>query len=170
MIFSRLRSGLTLLALVVLLLVGVTWAWSAVTEPFPQDEPPAVCSPVVVSAGTKVYPDQVAVSVLNAGEREGLASRTMAELDEQGFSRADLSNAPPDTEVGGVEIWAVSPASPAVRLVQTYLGEDVRVVRRDTTALGVNIVVGDDFKQVVKGRKWVRAVNDTEICSPPEGE
>lgn len=170
MMFARLRSSLTLLALVVLLLVGVTWAWAAVTEPFPEDEAAAACSPVAVSAGTKVYPDQVAVSVLNAGGREGLASRTMAELDERGFSRGDLSNAPADTEVGGVEIWTDNPGSPAVRLVRTFLGDDVRVVRRDTTALGVNVVVGDEFAKVLAGRKWVKATDDTEICSPPEGE
>ncbi|MEJ7834427.1 MAG: LytR C-terminal domain-containing protein [Nocardioides sp.] len=170
MMFARLRSGLTLLALAVLLLVGVSWGWSAVTEPFPEDEATAACSPVAVSAGTKVYPDQVAVSVLNAGAREGLASRTMAELDERGFSRAELSNAPADTELGGVEIWTENPGSPAVRLVLTFLGEDVRVVRRDTTALGVNIVVGDNFEKVVEGRKWVKAADDVQICSPPEGE
>jgi hypothetical protein len=169
---ARARMVGTLVVLVVLLLIGVRWGWLAVTAPFPDlgSEESALCEDVTVAAGEKVYPDQVTVSVLNAGEREGLASRTMVALVGHGLSQGQRANAPDGTEVDKVEIWTDDPQSPAVRLVATYLGKrgkGVEVVRRDPVKVGVNVVVGDDFGSVVKGRKSVAASEDTTICSPP---
>lgn len=167
---ARIRSAATMVGLVVLLLIGVVWAWSAVTEPFPEDEETVTCDLVSVAKGEKVYPDQVTVSVLNAGNEEGLANRTMAALVKAKLVEGDLDNAPDDADVSGVEIWTDDEDNPAVLLVASYLGKDVKVVRRDPPLPGVNVVVGEDFTKVTKGRKSVAATEDTTICGPSTAE
>jgi hypothetical protein len=164
---TQLRTALTLLVLCGLLVIGVTWGWSSVTKPFPGKADAPICVTHSVSAGDRVYPQQVTVSVLNAGTREGLAGRTMQLLVDDGFAEGHLDNAPRGTDVSRAEIWSADPTSPAVRLVASRLGHGVDVVRRDSSSPGVVVVVGDDFTDLRKGRKSVVAQEDTEICSPP---
>ncbi len=164
---AKTRSAITMLGLLVLLLAGVVWAWSAVSEPFPEREEAATCNSTVVEEGEKVYPDQVTVSVLNAGTSEGLADRTLTELELAGLDRGELANAPDGTEVNLVQIWAEDPKNPAVKLVISFLGKDAKVVRREAPLPGVNVVVGEKFSGVVKGRKSAPAREQATICSPP---
>jgi hypothetical protein len=163
---ARIRSALTLVGLVVVLLAGVAWAWSAVSEPFPEREEAATCSSTVIEAGEKVYPDQVTVSVLNAGTSEGLADRTMTSLVAEGLDEGELGNAK-GTDISGVEIWAEDPDSPAVKLVISFLGKDTEVVRRDVPLPGINVVVGEEFPGVREGREFAAADEEATICSPP---
>ena len=164
---DRLRTMLTLGVLLLLLVVGAAWGWSAATKPFPGRVDPPICVDTTIEPGSRVFPDQVTVSVLNAGGREGLAGRTMRLFTDEGFGRGNLGNAPEDTDVADVQVWTDTPGSPAVRLVASRLGKKVPVVRRDTTTAGVTVVVGDRFDDLVKGRKAVRAREETTICSPP---
>ncbi len=169
-LLRKFRSLATLVVLGVLMLVGVTWGWSAVTAPLPTYEDPPVCENTTLAAGDKVYPDQITVSVINAGKREGLASQTMEQLVAKGFVRGGIANAPSQTKVAGAEIWTDDPQSAAVRLVATYLGKKARGVAirdRESDELGINVVVGDQFKAVVTGRKGLAAKSDATICSPP---
>ena len=169
-LLRRFRSLATLGALGVLLLIGVTWGWSAVTAPLPESEDPPICEEVTVAAGDKVYPDQVTVSVLNAGTRQGLASNTMEALVNKGFAKGGNANATSRADVAGAEIWTDEPESAAVALVASYLaknGKGVAIREQEPTELGVNVVVGDQFGAVVKGRKAVTAAEDTTVCSPP---
>ncbi len=163
---AHLRSALTLVGLVVLLLAGVAWAWAAVTEPFPEREKAAVCTASVIAEGEKVYPDQVTVSVLNAGDSEGLADRTMSDLVESGLDRGVVGNAPADTEVNVAQIWTEDPGNPAVLLVKSFLGKQAKIVRRDPPLPGVNVVVGEEFTGAKQGRKSVKAREESSICSP----
>ncbi len=70
-------------------------------------------------------------------------------------------------EVEVVQIWTLDPESPAVQLVASRLGEGVEIERRDPPGVGVTVVVGDRFEDLVKGNRAVVAETDTEICSPP---
>ncbi len=169
-LLRRFRSLATLAVLGVLMLVGVTWGWSAVTAPLPTYEDPPVCENTTLAAGDKVYPDQVTVSVINAGKREGLAGQTMEQLVAKGFVRGEIANAPSQAKVSGAQIWTDDPKSAAVVLVATYLskkGRGVEIKEQESDALGINVVVGDQFKAVVAGRKAVAAKSDATICSPP---
>ena len=110
------------------------------------------------------------MSVINAGSKEGLAGQTMQALVEAGFVEGELGNAPASAEVTGAQIWTDDPKSSAVRLVASYLsknGRGVAIADEETELFGVNILVGDKFNAVVKGRKAVAAGADTTICSPP---
>lgn len=164
---ARLRTALTLGALALLLLVGVLWGWSAVTAPFPETIKTAICTTATVPAGTKVYADQVTVSVANAGDSEGLAGRTMQLPTDAGFGEGSIDNAPPDADVEFAEIWTDDRSNPAVRLVASRLGDRARVIAAESDLPGVTVIVGDDFKKLVEGRRWTRSEEESEVCSPP---
>ncbi len=163
------RTAATLAALSALLVGALAWGWSALTEPLPTTPELAICTETSVSEGTKVYPDQVVVNVLNAGRREGLAGRTMQLFVDQGFVAGERANAPQGTEVAVAQIWAADKSNPAVRLVRSRLGQDTPVVDGDAPAPGITVVVGDGFDELQKGKKSALARTDTTVCAAPEG-
>ena len=93
------RSAVTLAVLCTLLAIGAAWGWDAATDPFPGKVEALTCVDQAVQEGEKVYPDQVVVSVFNAGTREGLAGRTMGLLVDEGFREGDSGNAPAKAKV-----------------------------------------------------------------------
>lgn len=162
-----LRTTITLAVLAALLVAGLAWGWSAATTPLPDVVEASDCTETPVAAGEKVYADQVLVSVLNAGDRSGLASDTMKLLVDRGFVFGERGNAPSGTEVARAEIWAADPDGPQARLVATWLGKGTEIRTHETTAEGIVVVVGDEFRRLARGRKAVAATTDTTICVPP---
>jgi hypothetical protein len=162
------RTASTLVALAALLVVGLAWGWSAATSPLPEStsSTPDGCTPIEVAAGEEVYPDQVLVSVLNAGSKDGLAQSTMQLLVDQGFGFGERGNAADGTEVARAVIWTDDPDGPATRLVASWLGKGVEITTGETTAPGVVVVVGDRFKKLAKGRKSITAEADATLCGP----
>jgi hypothetical protein len=161
------RSATTLVVLLVLLLAGAAWGVKAAFAPLPGKVDSPLCVARTVSAGTRVFPADVTVSVYNAGTREGLAGRVMQELTDGGFKPGIDANAAPGTKVRTAEVWAPEPTSPAVRLVVSRLGTHAQVVRKKGPGPGVNVLVGDAFRHVVKGPRAVVAHHRATICSPP---
>jgi hypothetical protein len=163
------RTLLTLASLAVLLVVAAAWGLSAVTAPFPGKVDLPTCVDTALKKGDRVFPDQVVVSVFNAGTREGLAGLTMKQLTDAGFVAGDSGNAPHKARVRRVEVWSTGRNNPAAVLVASRFGPGTRVVKARGAALGagVVVVVGDQFKAVVQGRKTVVARAATTICSPP---
>jgi hypothetical protein len=161
------RSAITLVVLLVLLLAGAAWGFSAAFAPFPGKVDSPLCVDRSVAKGTRVFPADVTVSVYNAGTREGLAGRVMQELTDAGFKQGVDANARPGTKVARAVIWASDRTNPAVALVASRLGGHPRVVKRATLGPGVNVVVGDRFTKVVKGPRAVVAARAATICSPP---
>jgi hypothetical protein len=159
------KTVITLAVLAALLGFGASWGWSALTKPFPGLADAAACVETPVDAGDTVTPEQVTVSVLNAGKRSGLASRTMTALTDQGFNQGDSGNAPASTRVANAQIWTDDPSSPAVALVSSWV-KKVKVVQRDVDQVGVVLVVGDDFGTLAKGKASLSATKPTTICSP----
>lgn len=160
------RSAITLAALAVLLVLGAAWGWNAATEPLPAKVDTPICTTQTIAAGEKVFPQDVTVSVYNAGTRDGLAGRVMKDLHDDGFAEGSVGDAS-SAKVAAVEIWTTEPDSPAVQLVASHLGKQVDVQRRDGLGAGITVVVGDDFTKVVKGRRSVVAADDAQVCSPP---
>lgn len=161
------RTALTLTALVVVTVVGALWGWRAFTEPFPQSEDPPVCRDTTVAAGSKVRPSQVTVSVFNASDRAGLASRTMELFVGSGFGQGERGNAPTGTQVQRAEIWTDEVDNPAVLLVQSYLGQRTVVRVGPSLGPGVTVIVGERFEKLRSGRTAVVATVDATVCSPP---
>lgn len=160
------RSAVTLSVLALLLVVAALWGWSAATAPLPGKVDTPLCVQRAIDAGEKVYPQDVTVSVFNAGTREGLAGRVMQSFQDAGFPEGNSGNAT-GAKVANVQIWSTEPKSPAVLLVASRLGDDVQVERREGPGVGVNVIVGDGFTTLVKGPAGIVAKDDVEICSPP---
>ena len=86
------RSAITLAALGVLLVLGAAWGWNAATEPLPAKVDTPICTTQTIAAGQKVFPQDVTVSVYNAGTRDGLAGRVMKDLHDDGFAEGNVGD------------------------------------------------------------------------------
>jgi hypothetical protein len=162
------KSALTLGVLALLLLVGVSWGFAQVTEPFPGKVDPPICVDTSFPSGERIYPQDVTVSVLNASNREGLAGRIMAEfVDDQGFAEGEIGNAPEGTQVQRVEIWTKNPDNPAVLLVRSRLGQAEVLEKPVPGAAGIVVVVGNDFEDLFDGgRPSIITEDDIVVCGP----
>ena len=165
---ARLRTIVTITVLALVVLLAVRWGFGAVTEPFPEKAEAPTCVNAVVQVDDVLRPAAITVSVLNSGGRDGLARRVLTDLADQGFAEGALANAPDDAKVDTVAIWAEDPNSPDVKLVRSYLGgKKVKIITGIGTAVGINVIVGDKFKTVGKGRAQIVAKQETTICTPP---
>jgi hypothetical protein len=164
---QRRRSAITMGVLGLLLLVAGAWGWTATTEPLPGKVDSPICVKQRIPAGKRIFPQDVTVSVYNAGTREGLAGRTMALLTGEGFAEGRSGNVATKARVAKVQVWTLQPGSPAVRLVASRLGRKVDIERRDSPGVGVAVVVGNGFDHLVKGKRAVLARDETDVCSPP---
>jgi hypothetical protein len=161
------RSAATLAVLLAILAVWLVWGFTQATKPFPArdaGEAP-VCTNTTIPAGERVRPDDVTVSVLNAGSRQGLAGRTMQLFVDAGFGQGDSGNAPEGTEVSTAQIWTDDPTSPAVRLVASRVA-GAEIVEQASSSAGITVVVGDQLEELQAGRRGVRAREDTVVCAP----
>lgn len=165
---GALRSALTLAFLGLLVVVAAIWGWAAFTEPFPEDEPVAICEDTVVTAGSEVRRDQVVVSVFNGSKRSGLASATSAQLAERGFVAGDVGDSPQPAAT--TQIWSDDPTNPAVDLVaQQFKGAEV--VPGDALGPGVVVVLGERFTSLRKKQvESVVAANDATYCKATGSE
>ena len=167
---ARARSAITLAVLAVLFIVGVAWAWSSVTDPFPEKAEQAACTDTPYSAGDRITPGYVLVNVFNASKTDGLARETMDALVRKGFAEGAISNTAADTGAKGAVIWTDAPDSPAVRLLQTYLGKDADVVDQTTADPGITVVVGQGFPGIKDGKNGIRTKEEGTVCSPPPSD
>jgi hypothetical protein len=169
---KRSTSAATLAVLVGLCLLGLLFGLKALTSDLPDDplveNPEVTCVDREVTAGTKVFPEDVLVSVYNAGTRGGVASKTMSTLQIRGFVAGKTGNEK-DVNVSRVQVWG-NPSNPAVQLVAAQFGPGARVtagkVSPDSASEGVVVVVGDDFGKLAKKVRNVTVEEDTTICSP----
>ncbi len=159
---GALKSALTLAFLGVLLVVATVWGWAALTEPFPEDEPVAICEDTDITAGTEVRRDEVVVSVFNGSGRSGLAAGTSAQLTERGFVAGDVGDSPQPAAT--TQIWADDPTNPAVVLVRRQF-KNAKVVSGDVLGPGVVVVVGEKFQTLrPKQVESVLAEADATFC------
>lgn len=165
---SALKTTVTMLTLLALLVGGALWGLAQVTRPLPQAVDVPACSMTPVAKGTRVFPDQIVVNVRNAGTRSGLARRTMGLLTEIGFVEGTSGNTDREVRVAKAQVWAADVQDPGALLVATYLGATVVKKPADSLEPGVTVVVGDDFGKLKPGRKSIKARADTEICLPPD--
>lgn len=163
---GRLRTAATLIVLVVIVFVAVRIGLDRVAKPFPQSEETPICTTTDLLAGDTVEPNDVTVSVLNAGGADGLASRTLSDLGDRGFGRGQLGDAPEGARVASSQIWTSNGPTAAVRLVRSHLSGKVEIVDREGPSAGITVVVGAKFSEVQDGRKKLRARDDETTCVP----
>lgn len=164
---ARLRSGITLAVLALLVVIGVRVGIDRVAEPFPQAEDAPICTETQLSSGNAVRREDVTVSVLNAGGANGLASRTRSDLVDRGFGEGQVGDAPEDApRVANSQIWTTEGPTAAVRLVRSHLQGPTRIVDREGPGAGITVVIGENFSDVTDGRDVARARGAETTCVP----
>ena len=164
---ARIKSTVTLAALVLLVFVAVRIGLDRVAEPFPQSEEAPICTPTDLVVGDVVRTREVTVSVLNAGGPNGSASRTLSDLSDESFGRGQLGDAPEDTpRVVNSQIWTTEGTTAAVKLVRSYLNGKVTIVDRQGLLAGINVVVGEKFPGVKDGKQKVKVRANESTCVP----
>jgi hypothetical protein len=166
---QHVKTLLTLAVLAVLVMVGLTWGWSALTSPLPHTVKQRACLTTTLQPGDRVSAPKLIVSVFNASDRVGLAERTMSEFEDQGFGAGNVGNAPKGTVVQFAQVWSDNPQDPAVRLVASRLGRLAHVIKKTHSGPGIIVVVGTRFEKLVPGLSSVKVTEPTTICSPPTG-
>jgi hypothetical protein len=167
----RLRTPLTLLVLVGVV-VGAGWyGWSQVQEPLdsPFGDSSKECVKRTVEEGRTLRPGQVVVNVYNAGSRDGLASTTLDALVRRGFVRGTSSNAPRRVNVAAVAVIDGDPDSAAARLLRAQFRGPVPLHRRpDLGDTGLDVVVGNDYRGLrANAPRSATVRSDTDVCVPP---
>ena len=167
-------SAATLGVLFVLCLLGLVFGLKALTSDLPNDpivkDPKASCVDQEITAGTKVRPADVMVSVYNGGTRSGVASKTMSALQIRGFAAAKTDNES-NSDVKRVQVWG-DPSNPAVQLVAAQFGSATKIssdhepAAGTSSELGVVVVIGDGFTKLGPKVGSVTAEEDATICSP----
>lgn len=170
----HITTAVTMLVLVGLLVLGATWGWRSLFAEVPGQsaaEPTPSCDALVIEAGGKVRAKQIVVSVYNGGTRSGLANQTMDALMARGFRTGDVGNAPSDIEVRKVQVRSTIENDPRARLVARQFGKGVKVrfVEEDLGP-GVDVVVGNRFKKLVKAPRTLTVKQDQEFCLPADEE
>lgn len=170
----RSTSAATLAVLFVLCLLALVFGVKALTGDLPDDpivkDPEATCVDQEITAGSRVRPEDVLVSVYNGGTRAGVASKTMSALQIRGFAPGKTAN-DKTSNVKRVAVFG-DPSNPAVQLVAAQFGSAARISESgqpadgDANELGVVVVVGDDFDRLGKKVGSVTAEDDATICSP----
>jgi hypothetical protein len=170
----RITTGITLIVLVGILILGGTWGWKSLFAEvqggslFPSDPTPS-CMPEKVKAGAKIRSRDVRVSVFNATSRTGLAGETMRALRKRGFRPGDIGNAPSDVKPRKVQVWSTIEDDPAARLVARQFGKNVKVRYADEDlGIGVEVIVGRRYEHLVKAPRSLRVEQKQEYCSPVE--
>ena len=164
----RLRTSLTLMFLVGLLVAGSVVGWRLVTEDAPDIGAGSDCVNQQVSSKTTVRSNEVRINVYNAGSIDGLASTTMRSLSRRGFVEGVVGNAPAGIKAQNVLLLDPQQKSAAVRLVAAQFDGDVVIRRRsDDLREGVDIFVGNGFRGVDNAAKTSLTVRETtEECVP----
>jgi LytR cell envelope-related transcriptional attenuator len=147
--FRRLRTAITMLALVGLV-AGATWyAWQTVTEPTEIADEPVVTTPVcaVPVPEDPPPPEEINVNVYNGTNRSGLANQVAREMREIGFVTLDVANDPLGRSVTGVaEIRAATQDENVTYIMSQFPGSVFLAdERKDET---IDVVLGQVFESV----------------------
>jgi len=168
----HLTTAVTLLVLVGILVAGVVLGVNALFAPLPEDgaasaTPSPTCSPTAVERGQTVRSSQVQVSIFNGGGQSGLADGTMRALIRRGFTEGDIGNAPDGVTAERARVLTTERNDTAARLVARQFGRATKITVTDRDlGPGVDVVIGDQFEELVPARKVIVARASTSVCVP----
>lgn len=160
-------SGVTLLVLCGILVLGAMWGWNALfPDPETATETPAAAPTCTPTPGEPqvVRTRDVVVSVYNAGDRAGQAGRVLDQLEGRGFRAGALGNAPEGEQVRRARVIAPDVDDPAARLVARHLGRRVQVVQGDRLGPGVTVLVGNRLNTLPRASRTLEIPVDDEGC------
>lgn len=163
-------TAVTMLVLCGILAFSALWGWQSLFAEVPEDEtePTGSCASERLRAGDRLRSSQVRVSVFNAGTRSGLADTTATALETRGFRVADVENAPSESRVTRIQVRSEVRKDVAARLVAKQFGAQMRVRRsQQNLGRGVDVVVGNRFRQLAPATRFIKVGKAQELCVPP---
>ncbi len=164
-IFRLVRTPLTLLILLGVLLYGAWWGYTNIIRPVPE-LPPEPCVEQTVPKG-QLKTSQVVVRIYNGGDRKGLAADVGRSLRGKGFRVTLTTNTV--EKIAKTVIVGANPKDPEVAFVKTFFKD--ATVRGDGRAdHTVDVLVGNKYGGFNKNAKAVYTVNSTTVCLPPQNQ
>lgn len=164
-VWRQIKTPLTLLVLLGLLLYGGWWGYHKVLEP-PPPPPPTPCVPQSVEKG-QVRSSQVTVRVFNGGKTRGLAGDVGAGLKSRGFKVTTVANT--DQSVAETQIIGAKADNPEVKLVAGFF-KKAKIKADGRSDRSVDVLVGDKYGGFNKNAKTTIKVTDKTVCLPSEAE
>jgi hypothetical protein len=166
-------TAVTLVVLCTLLVIAAVVGWQSLFAPIPEGAvtaatPSPSCTSTELKPGQKIKAAQVKVSVFNAGSTSGLADETMDRLTRRGFRAGEVGNAPAEAKVRRAVVWSTRKDDVEARLVARQLGKKVKVKFSDVDlGPGVDVIVGDRFRKLVKAPRTITVDEPQTICVSP---
>jgi LytR cell envelope-related transcriptional attenuator len=162
-IFRIVRTPITLLILLGVLLYGAWWGYHNIIQPVPKTPPPP-CVEQTVTKG-QLQSGQVIVKVYNGGDRRGLAGDVGRSLRRKGFKVALTTNTV--EKISKTVIVGAQPNNPEVLFVKSFFKDSV--VRADKRTDGsVDVLVGNKYGGFNKDAKSSYAVKAKTVCLPSQ--
>lgn len=162
-IFRIIRTPITLLVLLGVLLWGAWWGYRNVIRAVP----PAAPNPCVTQTVAKgqLKSSQVTVSVYNGGDRVGLAGDVGRTLRGKGFKVPRTTNT--QEKIQKTVIVGADAKNPEVLFVKTFFKD--AVVRTDKRPdRSVDVLVGNKWAGYNKKAKTTYEINADTVCLPAQ--
>jgi hypothetical protein len=158
--------GATVVVAIVLFVVGLFFGFKLLTANADTFDEAATCENRSVAKGDKLTSNLVTVNVYNASQRSGLANRVGINLQRRGFLTGSVANSTSEVKPDAVAILTDDRDDPRVKLVAQQF-EDVEYSEPDIKiADGVTVIVGDDYKELVKAPREIESDRAITVCVP----
>jgi hypothetical protein len=162
-IFRIVRTPITLLILLGVLLYGAWWGYNNVIAPVPPPAPDPCVTQTVAKGQLKS--SQVTVSVYNGGDKKGLAADVGRSLRSKGFKVLRTSNT--EENVQKTVIIGADAKSPEVLFVKLFFKDSV--VRSDRRVdHSVDVLVGNKYAGFNTAGKTTYEVKSSTVCLPSQ--
>ncbi len=160
-IFRIVRTPITLMILLGVLMYGAWWGYTNVIRPMPEAAPEPCVNQTVAKGQLKS--SQVTVRVYNGGDRVGLAGDVARSLKSKGFVVSRTTNT--EENIQKTVIVGAGAKNPEVLFVKTFFKD--AVVRADKrTDNSVDILVGNKYAGLNKSAKTSYEVKAKTVCLP----
>jgi hypothetical protein len=162
-IFRVVRTPVTLLILLAVLLYGAWWGYHNIIQPVPAP-PPEPCVDQSVPKG-QLKANQVTVKIYNGGDRKGLAADVGRSLRGKGFRVSLTANTV--EKIQKTVIVGADARDPEVLFVKTFFKDSV--IRADKRAdHSVDVLVGNKYGGFNKSAKNTYNAKASSVCLPSQ--
>jgi len=160
-IFRIVRTPITLLVLLGVLLYGAWWGYKNVIQTVPVPPPDPCVTQTLGKGGLRS--SQVVVKVYNGGDRKGLAADVSRALRGKGFRVSGTDNT--NEKIQKTVIVGADVKNPEVLMVRTFFKD--AVLRADGRAdHSVDVLVGNKYAGFNKDAKTTYVVKSKTVCLP----
>lgn len=161
-VFRIVRTPITLLILLGVLMWGAWWGYTNILRPIPPIPPPP-CVEQTLAKGV-IKSDQVIIKVYNGGDKRGLAGEVGRQLRSSNFKVTVTDNTV--EKISKTVIVGGGAKNAEVLFVKTFFKDSV--VRADKRKDGsVDVLVGNKYGGFVKA-KTTYAVKTKTVCLPSQ--